>query len=91
MADVYRPADGGPHPAVMCFTPYGKDIHFSVIDKSVTKEYAVYEAPDITRWVADEYAVVIVDAAWPRHVARRNRRVVTAGHRRLPRHHRIHR
>ncbi|WP_328835144.1 CocE/NonD family hydrolase [Streptomyces europaeiscabiei] len=63
MADVYRPADGGPHPAVMCFTPYGKDIHFSVIDKSVTKEYAVYEAPDITRWVADEYAVVIVDAA----------------------------
>ncbi|YCK79856.1 CocE/NonD family hydrolase (plasmid) [Arthrobacter sp. D3-18] len=69
MADVYRPAHEGQYPAVMCFTPYGKDIHFAVKEPDVysriamTNDYAVYEAPDILRWVADDYAVVIVDAA----------------------------
>ena len=69
MADVYRPTGEGPYPAVMCFTPYGKDIHFAfkepaVYDKiAMTNDYAVYEAPDILRWVADDYAVVLVDAA----------------------------
>ncbi|MFD9111262.1 CocE/NonD family hydrolase [Streptomyces bottropensis] len=69
MADVYRPVGEGPHPAVMCFTPYGKDIHFAVKEPAVyekiamTNDYAVYEAPDIMRWVADDYAVVVVDAA----------------------------
>ena len=26
-ADVYRPADGGPRPAILLRTPYGKDGH----------------------------------------------------------------
>lgn len=69
MADVYRPAAEGTYPAVMCFTPYGKDIHFAVKEPAVyakipmTNKYAVYEAPDVLRWVADDYAVAIVDAA----------------------------
>lgn len=68
MADVYRPDTTQRYPAVMCFTPYGKDIHFETKEPAVyarismKNEYAVYEAPDILRWVADDYAVVIVDA-----------------------------
>lgn len=69
MADVYRPTTEGTYPAVMCFTPYGKDIHFETKEPAayakipMTNKYAVYEAPDVLRWVADDYAVVIVDAA----------------------------
>lgn len=68
MADVYRPASAAKCPAIMCFTPYGKDIHFETKEPAVYSRismknpYAVYEAPDILRWVADDYAVVIVDA-----------------------------
>lgn len=76
-ADVFLPVDERPYPLIMAVTAYGKNLPFSqgyrewwdnvvehapeVLERSTT-HYISFEAPDPEVWVADGYALMIVDA-----------------------------
>jgi predicted acyl esterase len=72
-ANLFRPADGKPVPAIMSVTPYGKDklpdrlgmffmrlagVRFGDINVS---RYTGFEAPDPVYWVKNGYAVLQAD------------------------------
>lgn len=72
-ANLYRPAESGPHPVIMSVTPYGKDklpdrvstffmrlsgVKFGKINCS---QLTGFESPDPAYWVQQGYAVVQAD------------------------------
>jgi predicted acyl esterase len=76
-ANVYRPPTAGPHPVVMSFGVYGKDIHFAdgftpqwkklneiypgIVGDGSSGEHLRWEVPDPERWVPDGFIIVVVD------------------------------
>ncbi len=72
-ANVYRPAERGPHPVIMSVTPYGKDklpdwvsIFFMRLSgvkfgKLNCSQLTGFESPDPVHWVQQGYAVVQAD------------------------------
>lgn len=76
--NVFRPADGGPHPVLMTHGPYGKDAHFQdaftpawdVLKRlypgldtdGSSGRYLRWETPDPDRWVPKGYVVIAVDS-----------------------------
>jgi putative CocE/NonD family hydrolase len=73
LANLYRPAEGGPHAVIMSVTPYGKDklpdrisnffmrlsgIKFGKLEIS---NLTGFESPDPVYWVPQGYAVVQAD------------------------------
>lgn len=68
-ADVFRPADGRPAPALIAWSPYGKhagpQLPERYPDGGVTpgqvSRYAAFESPDPVHWTARGYAVVNAD------------------------------
>lgn len=76
--NVFRPEAPGPHPVVMSFGVYGKDVHFSdgwapqwenlnriypgLCQDGSTGRHLVWEVPDPERWVPDGFTIVVVDA-----------------------------
>ncbi|WP_329587263.1 CocE/NonD family hydrolase [Kitasatospora sp. NBC_01250] len=66
-ADVFRPAQPGPHPVLMVHGPYGKDIHFADFNAhayDLIDEHGpqmTWETPNPEWWVPRGYAVVRVD------------------------------
>lgn len=85
-ADVYRPTDPEPVPALMTAGPYAKGLHFAdgypdAWDRLVSEHpdvsagssnrYQAWEVPDPERWVPRGYACVRVDArGWGRSPGR---------------------
>lgn len=77
-ANVFRPANGGPWPVIMCCTTYGKDLHpleytlsgRGPANRSIgldmgnmrVSEATPFEAADPGYWVPHGYVVVHVDA-----------------------------
>ncbi|MEK6710994.1 MAG: CocE/NonD family hydrolase, partial [Nitrospinota bacterium] len=76
-ADVYRPIQGGKHPVIMTYGPYGKWLHFEDlytdqwvrmaeehpdVPSGSTNKYQNWEVVDPEKWVPDGYAVVRVDS-----------------------------
>lgn len=66
--DVFRPVDERPAPVLIGWTPFGK--HDPIrperyvncgIEPHHTSRYTAFEAPDPVYWVANGYAVIIVD------------------------------
>lgn len=69
--DVFLPADTGPVPAIIAWSPYGKNLGSQHIDdfpfrmgvpQSQISELNKWEAPDPALWCAKGYAVVNPDA-----------------------------
>ena len=76
--NVFRPNRDGAVPAIVVFTPYGKDSdvavdfkrywdvvlrdHPEVVRDGSSGKYLTWEVPDPERWVPAGYAVVVVDA-----------------------------
>lgn len=76
--NVFRPNRDGTVPAIVVFTPYGKDSdvavdfkrywdvvlrdHPEVVRDGSSGKYLTWEVPDPERWVPAGYAVVVVDA-----------------------------
>lgn len=70
-ADVFRPAEGGPVPALLAWTPYGKHegtLAYLVraypaagVSEEDVSPHAVFEGPDPSFWVPHGYAVVNVN------------------------------
>jgi uncharacterized protein len=76
--NVFRPNREGSVPAIVVFTPYGKDSdvavdfkrywdvvlrdHPEVVRDGSSGKYLTWEVPDPERWVPAGYAVVVVDA-----------------------------
>ena len=76
-ADVFRPVDGGPHPVILSYGPYGKWHHFAdgsphqwermssehpETVRGSSNAYQNWEVVDPERWVPDGYVCVRVDA-----------------------------
>ncbi|MEU6147533.1 CocE/NonD family hydrolase [Streptomyces sp. NPDC047081] len=70
-ADVFRPADSGPVPAILAWSPYGKQGGFFHLDlfpnrvgvpEEATSGLEKFEGPDPAFWCEHGYAVVNVDA-----------------------------
>jgi len=76
--NIFRPKQDDAVPAIVVFTPYGKDSdvavdfkrywdfvlrdHPEVVRDGSTGKYLTWEVPDPERWVPAGYAVVVVDA-----------------------------
>ena len=69
-ADVFRPGTGVAAPAIMAWSPYGKQnperyeryyLNGGVLPEWLSK-YSVFEGPDPLYWVPRGYAIVIVDS-----------------------------
>ncbi len=69
-ADIFRPVDGGKYPAILCISPYGKEIGGQHIDDiphrvgiplNATSGLERFEGADPAYWVAKGYAVVNPD------------------------------
>jgi predicted acyl esterase len=69
-ADVFRPNDDEPHPAILALSPYGKEIGGQWLDdipgrsgvkKSQTSGLNKFEGPDPAYWCAHGYAIVNPD------------------------------
>ncbi len=73
-ANLYKPAEGGPHPVIMSVTPYGKDklpdrlanffmrlsgVKFGKLNCS---RLTGFESPDPVHWAQQGYAVLQADA-----------------------------
>jgi uncharacterized protein len=76
-ADVYRPDDGGRHPAILSYGPYAKGLAFQEgypnqwermvathpdVARGSTNRYQNWEVVDPEKWVPDGYACVRVDS-----------------------------
>lgn len=68
--DVFRPVDGNKCPAIMAWSPYGKEVGGQMLDDvpmragvpmNATSGLEKFEGPDPAYWVAHGYAVVNVD------------------------------
>lgn len=68
--DVFRPVDGKPCPAILAWSPYGKEIGGQMLDDvpmrsgvplNATSGLEKFEGPDPAYWVAHGYAVVNPD------------------------------
>lgn len=69
-ADVFRPTDGKPCPAILAWSPYGKEIGGQMLDDvpgragvpvDATSGLEKFEGPDPAYWVNHGYAIVNVD------------------------------
>lgn len=69
-ADVFRPVDQGKHPAILCISPYGKEVGGQSLDdvpgragvpRSMTSGLERFEGADPAYWVSKGYAVVNPD------------------------------
>lgn len=69
-ADVFRPTDGKPCPAILAWSPYGKEVGGQMLDDvpmragvpmNATSGLEKFEGPDPAYWVAHGYAIVNVD------------------------------
>lgn len=69
-ADVFRPIDGKPCPAILVWSPYGKEIGGQMLDDvpmragvpvEATSGLEKFEGPDPAYWVDHGYAIVNVD------------------------------
>lgn len=69
-ADVFRPTDGKPCPAILVWSPYGKEIGGQMLDDvpgragvpvDATSGLEKFEGPDPAYWVNHGYAIVNVD------------------------------
>lgn len=69
-ADVFRPTDGKPCPAILAWSPYGKEVGGQMLDDvpmragvpmNATSGLEKFEGPDPAYWVANGYAIVNVD------------------------------
>jgi len=69
-ADVFRPADDEKHPAILCISPYGKEIGGQALDDlpgrvgvplDATSGFERFEGADPAFWVAQGYAVINPD------------------------------
>lgn len=69
-ADVFRPTDGKPCPAILVWSPYGKEIGGQMLDDvpmrvgvpvEATSGLEKFEGPDPAYWVNHGYAIVNVD------------------------------
>lgn len=69
-ADVFRPTDGKPCPAILAWSPYGKEIGGQMLDDvpgragvpvDATSGLEKFEGPDSAYWVNHGYAIVNVD------------------------------
>lgn len=69
-ADVFRPIDGKPCPAILVWSPYGKEIGGQMLDDvpmragvpvEATSGLEKFEGPDPAYWVNHGYAIVNVD------------------------------
>ncbi len=69
-ADVFRPVDGGKHPAILAISPYGKEVGGQHLDdlpgrmgvpQSATSGLERFEGPDPAYWVSKGYVVVNPD------------------------------
>lgn len=69
-ADVFRPTDGKPCPAILAWSPYGKEIGGQMLDDvpmragvpvEATSGLEKFEGPDPAYWVDHGYAIVNVD------------------------------
>lgn len=76
--NVFRPNRDGSVPAIVVFTPYGKDSdvavdfkrywdvvlrdHPEIVRDGSSGKYLTWEVPDPERWVPAGYAIVVVDA-----------------------------
>ncbi len=71
LADVLRPAGAGRVPALLAWSPYGKDIPAPFVAPGVAPEQvsglAKFEGPDPGFWVDQGYAVLNVDPRGVRH------------------------
>src|SRR5207302_1250728 len=76
-ADVFRPDDGGRHPAILSYGPYGKGLAFQEGYKTAweimarenpdalagsSNRYQNWEVVDPEKWVPEGYAIVRVDS-----------------------------
>ncbi|MEE9275410.1 MAG: CocE/NonD family hydrolase [bacterium] len=76
-ADVYRPDDGGRHPVIVSYGPYGKGLAFQDgyesawermaakhpdVTSGSTNKYQNWEVADPEKWVPDGYICVRVDS-----------------------------
>ena len=76
-ADVFRPDDGGRHPAILTYGPYGKGLAFQEGYKTAweimarenpdalagsSNRYQNWEVVDPEKWVPEGYAIVRVDS-----------------------------
>ena len=68
--DVFRPVSGEAYPAILAWSPYGKEVGGQMLDdvpmrsgvaKSATSGLEKFEGPDPAYWVAHGYAVVNPD------------------------------
>ena len=69
-ADVFRPSDNEKHPAILCISPYGKEVGGQALDDlpgrlgvplAATSGLERFEGADPGFWVANGYAVVNPD------------------------------
>lgn len=69
-ADVFRPVDQAKHPAILCISPYGKEVGGQALDdvpgragvpKSATSGLERFEGADPAYWVSKGYAVINPD------------------------------
>lgn len=69
-ADVFRPVEDGQYPAIMAWSPYGKEIGGQMLDDvpgragipiSATSGLERFEGPDPAYWVAHGYVIVNPD------------------------------
>ncbi|MCR5758116.1 MAG: CocE/NonD family hydrolase [Selenomonas sp.] len=74
--DVFRPVDEKQHPAIMAWSPYGKEIGGQWLDdvpgrsgvpKEATSGLEKFEAPDPDYWVAHGYAIINPDSRGAYH------------------------
>lgn len=68
--DIFRPNDGKEHPAIIAFSPYGKEIGGQWLDdvplrakvsKKLTSGLEKFEAPDPSYWVEKGYCIINPD------------------------------
>lgn len=69
--DVFRPVDDAQHPAIMAWSPYGKEIGGQLLDdvpgragvsKDATSGLEKFEGPDPAYWVAHGYVILNPDS-----------------------------
>ncbi len=70
-ADVFRPVDEEQHPAIMAWSPYGKEIGGQWLDdvpgrsgvpQGAVSDLEKFEGPDPAYWVAHGYAIINPDS-----------------------------
>ncbi len=69
--DIFRPVDDEKHPAIMAWSPYGKEIGGQWLDDvpnrsgvplNATSDLQKFEAPDPAYWVAHGYVIINPDS-----------------------------